>query len=195
MQVPSWVQTVGTPRGLPPSEPAGTAAAAGDRRSLLYAGSAATALQTASVPWDQRSWLHFNSDLAGGSAREADLHRSLVPCSLCAKGQLCALLSPLAGLLLYKGSRCCLFGFFLTAFDPPQALGALVSVGAQIQAWLALLQVSHGSSGCRVPGAALTALHRGQRVSSAPWQRQGRSSSCAEVCLPPHHSFLNLFLR
>lgn len=84
---------------------------------------------------------------------------------------------------------------FLTAFDPPQALGALVSVGAQIQAWLALLQVSHGSSGCRVPGAALTALHRGQRASSAPWQRQGRSSSCAEVCLPPHHSFLNLFLR
>lgn len=29
-----------------------------------------------------------------------------------AKGQLCALLSPLAGLLLCKGSRCCLFVFF-----------------------------------------------------------------------------------
>lgn len=117
---------------------------------------------------------------------------SLAPCvvPLCAKGQLCALLSPLAGLLLCKGSRCCLLVFFLTAFDPPQAL----SVGAQIQAWLALLQIRCGSSGCRVPGAAVTALHRGQRASSAPWQRQGRSSSCAQVCLPPHCSFLNLFL-
>ncbi|EOB09201.1 hypothetical protein Anapl_08563 [Anas platyrhynchos] len=67
----------------------------------------------------------------------------------------------------------------LSFFSSTQAL----SVGAQIQAWLALLQIRCGSSGCRVPISAVTALHRGQRASSAPWQRQGRSSSCAQLPL------------
>lgn len=47
-------------------------------------------------------------------------------------GQVGAPLSPLAGLLPCRGSRC--FFFLQSAFDLPQALGALVSVRAQIWA-------------------------------------------------------------